>query len=80
MALELAPWFWSLRPVLCRSWEVGLHLHQPLEFRQLLLLLLLQVWLSSEGSPSSRIDCADFKDERDMEALEYQLFERRRNV
>jgi len=40
----------------------------------------MKVWLSSEGSPSSRIDCADFKDERDMETLEYQIFERRRSV
>jgi hypothetical protein len=45
-----------------------------------LLCCAVQEWLCTEGSPHSHIERCDFKKERNIQQLEYQVFERRPNV
>jgi hypothetical protein len=39
-----------------------------------------QEWLCTEGSPHSHIERCEFKQERDLDQLQFDTFERRPNV
>lgn len=50
------------------------HLHKPFPAPQLVIVTFAQEWLRKKGSPHSRIERAEFTNERTLEGLEFDAF------